>query len=329
MNWLITGGCGFIGSQLVDSLAREGGHNVRVFDNLSAGSQDVISPLRERRAAQVAASPTGVELIVGDVRDIDAMQAAASGVDVIVHLAANTGVQPSIADPVSDCVTNVLGTLHALEGARTHGVPRFVFASSGGTVIGDAEPPIHEDLLPKPKSPYGASKSASEGYLCAYHRTFGIDTVALRFSNVYGPGSVHKNSVVARFIRSALGAAPLEIYGTGNQTRDFIYVADIVKAVRAAACVPGIGGEVFQVATGVETSITEVAGIVVDELVRRDLPARPIHHGPALAGEVQRNFCDTTKATARLDWSAETDVREGVRRTVDWFVAERGGSSTV
>ena len=253
MRWLITGGCGFIGTSLLAALQREGGHQVRVFDDLSVGSAADLGEVSAFTTVDAAAlestpwSDSTTQLVVGDVRDEALTTAVAHGADVIIHLAANTGVQPSVQDPRRDCTINVLGTLNLLEAARAHGVRRFVLASSGGTVIGDSEPPIHENLVPRPKSPYGASKSAGEGYLSAYHGSFGIDTVALRFSNVYGPRSSHKNSVVARCIRRALEGRSLEIFGDGLQTRDYVYIDDLVAAIRVAASADGLGGEVYQV----------------------------------------------------------------------------------
>ena len=235
MRWLISGGCGFIGSRLVRSLLGEGGHDIRIVDDLSVGSVEALpraTNVTRIAPADVSRPPDGLELVVADIVDMEAMKTACTGVDTIVHLAANTGVGPSVEDPVTDCRTNVLGTLALLEGARAARSGRFVFASSGAP-IGEVEPPIHEELAPHPVSPYGASKLAGEGYCSAYARCFGIDTVALRFGNVYGPGSGHKSSVVAKFISRALAGETLEIYGDGLQTRDFIYLDDLIEAVRA------------------------------------------------------------------------------------------------
>ena len=299
MNWLITGGTGFIGSRLVNHLytSREG--TIRIVDNLSVGSRENlrgVSSCREVAAGDLMGPPEGVELVVGDIRNADLALRATQGIDAIVHLAGNTGVQPSIADPLLDCNANVLGTLNYLEAAREHGIARFVFASSGGTVIGDVTPPINEDMVPKPKSPYGASKSACEGYLCAYHGTFGIDTVALRFANVYGPGSGHKGSVVAKFIRQGLAGEPLEIYGDGSQTRDFIYIDDLVTAIVKAAHTPEVGGEVFQIASSRETTITEIAELLCYLLNKAGIKGVQVQHTTPLAGEIRRNFSDTSIA---------------------------------
>src|SRR5215213_10847396 len=240
VNWLVTGGCGFIGTALIRSLMEEGGHAVRVVDNFAVGTREDLAAASDfvdisTEEPGPISSGERVELVAGDITDEDLALRAAEGADVIVHFAANTGVMPSVEDPRADCMSNVLGTLNYLEAARQGGVGRFVFASSGGTVIGEAEPPIHEEMVAHPVAPYGASKLAGEGYCSAYFQTFGIETMALRFGNVYGPLSGHKNSVVARFIKRATGGEMLEIYGDGTQTRDFIYVDDLIRAVRLSA----------------------------------------------------------------------------------------------
>jgi UDP-glucose 4-epimerase len=172
-------------------------------------------------------------------------------------------------------------------------------------------------------SPYGASKLAGEGYSSAYSRSFGIDTVALRFGNCYGPLSGHKGSVVAKFIREALIDSPWDIYGDGGQTRDFIFVDDIAAAIELAASVGGIGGEVFQIATNTETPVLELAQKLSRILKARGIPVPPLRHQPSRTGDVRRNFSDTTKAATRLGWEATVPLDEGLRRTIDWFWAEK------
>lgn len=327
MNWLVTGGCGFIGKRLVGKLLAGGGHAVRVVDDLSVGTSEglaIVAPgFRESLRPSPRLAPGEVELLVADILDAPAALEAARGVDVIVHLAANTGVQPSIEDPRKDLLTNVVGTFNYLEAARHNRVPRFVFASSGGTVIGDCEPPIHEELVPHPKSPYGASKSAGEGYLSAYFGTFGIETIALRFGNVYGPGSSHKNSVVAKFIRRALAGQPLEIYGDGQQTRDFIYIDDLLSAIGLAATAPGVGGRVFQIASGCETTVNEIAERLIPILEERGVPAE-VRHAAALSGEIRRNYADTSRAREQLGWKPGTELTDGLEKTVDWYLSNVG-----
>jgi len=309
-NWLITGGCGFIGRNLVRNLAAENGHHIRVVDNQSQGTLKDLAQVCDLK---------DIEFIEGDIRDAALMMSSAGGMDVMVHLAANTGVGPSVADPRSDCVTNVIGTLNCLEAARHHRVSRFVFASSGAPV-GECLPPITEDLPPRPVSPYGASKLAGEGYCSAYYRSFGIETVALRFGNVYGEFSGHKDSVVAKFIKQLLAGQPLEIYGDGFQTRDFIYIQDLVKAIRLAAGNPNMGGEVFQIAANTETGVKDLAGMILERFKKfRPVPADVLIYAPERKGDVKRNFSDISKAIRLLGWQPETTLETGLENTIRWF----------
>lgn len=328
MKWLITGGCGFIGTALIQDLLEEGGHEIRVVDNLTVGAREDLSRVCDfvevsgKDIGAMAEPGSPVELVVGDILDEDLALRAARGADAIVHLAANTGVMPSVEDPRADCETNVFGTLNYLEAARHNSVRRFVFASSGGTVIGEAEPPIHEEMAPHPVAPYGASKLAGEGYCSAYFQTFDIGTVALRFGNVYGPLSGHKNSVVARFIKRAAGGEVLEIYGDGTQTRDYIYIGDLVRAIKLSATVEGVGGETFQIATSAETTVREIADRLLPVLAEAGIKDVEVRNTDARRGEVRRNFADTSKAKRMLGWKAEMDLDEGLRRTVQWFMSE-------
>ena len=324
MNWLITGGCGFIGLRLVSHLIQQPSSHIRILDNLSVGARSDLAKICdfvENTSQEASAiSPPGpvVQLVVGDILDEQVVAQALQGVDTVVHLAANTGVGPSVEDPRSDCLTNVIGTFNLLEAARSAQVKRLVFASSGAPV-GEVNPPIHEELAPHPVSPYGASKLAGEGYCSAYYRTFGLEAVALRFGNVYGPGSTHKGSVVAKFIRQALAGETLEIYGDGTQTRDFVYVDDLIKAIWQAATVPGVGGEVFQIATNRETTLHELTELLVEELGNAGVKDVSVRHASSRLGDVQRNFSDTTKALNVLDWQANTSLKNGVRNTIRFF----------
>jgi len=260
-----------------------------------------------------------VELIVGDILDEKLALTAAEDIDVIVHLAANTGVLPSIEDPRGDCETNVLGTLNYLEAARRRKVKRFGFASSGAP-LGEQEPPINENMAPRPLSPYGASKLAGEGYCSAYFGSFGLETVALRFGNVYGPGSTHKSSVVAKFIKLLMAGEPLTIYGDGAQTRDFIFIEDLIEAIRLAAFAPSIGGEVFQIATHQEHTVLEVAN-ALNRLAERHLGKKSeLIHEEQKAGEIRRNYSDISKARNLLGFKPRYNLEEGLEKTFLWFV---------
>jgi len=330
MKWLITGGAGFIGTSLIRRLMAEGDHSIRIIDNLSVGTREDLASVCDLTeilpttlsTQRTALSTANVQLVVGDILDETLALKACEGVDIIVHLAANTGVGPSVDDPRKDCVTNVIGTLNYLEGARHNGVKRFVFASSGAPV-GECTPPIHEELPAHPVSPYGASKLAGEGYCSAYFRSFGVQTVALRFGNVYGPGSGHKSSVVAKFIKQAMNGETLEIYGDGTQTRDFIYIEDLVQAIKLAAAKEGVGGEVFQIATNRETTVSEMLDILLECL--REVGVDGIHvvHGGKRLGDVMRNFSDTSKANSHLGWSCVVGLASGLRKTCGWYYDKR------
>lgn len=323
LNWLITGGCGFIGRSLIARLLAEGVSpgRIRVFDNLSVGT---VTDLEGAVAVEAGLRPyapvaDACTLVEGDIRDTAAIAAATTGADAVVHLAACTGVQPSVEDPLFDCETNVIGTVNCLEAARAAGVKRFVFASSGAP-LGAVEPPIHERVVPRPISPYGASKLAGEGYCSAYFACFGLETVALRFGNVYGPLSSKKNSVVARFIKQALAGETLEIYGDGSATRDYIFSRDLTQAIIDAVTVAGVGGEIFQIATNRETTVDELAERLRGVLAEHGVTNFELVYGAARAGDMPRNYSDTSKARERLGWQARTSLDDGLRETVAWFM---------
>lgn len=331
MKWLITGGCGFIGTALIRHLLGEelSPHGIRVLDNLSVGGREDLARVcdfSEADAGSLGEFPeTGVEFVEGDILDAELALPAARGADVVVHLAANTGVEPSIKDPRYDCASNVFGVLNYLEAARHEGVGRLVLASSGAA-LGETEPPLHEEKAPHPASPYGASKLAGEGYCSAYSETFGVETVALRFGNVYGPGSGRKNSAVARFIKRAMDGQELEIYGDGTQTRDYIYVEDLIEAVYRAATVPGVGGRTFQIATSAETTVLELVEELKAALAASGIKDVEVRHTAPRAGDPSRNYADTTRARESLGWRYEVELYEGLLRTVRWFAGSGANS---
>jgi len=321
-NWLITGGCGFIGTDLIEHLLLWGlaGH-IRVLDNLSVGTRKDLADVIEFR--EFTLSEIGgilheeVELVVGNVYDYTTVDKCSRGMDVIVHLAASTGVAQSVENPLLDFRNNVLGTFNVLEAARCNGVGRVVYASSGA-VLGEASLPAHEAIAPKPVAPYGASKLAGEGYCSAYARVYGIKTASLRFANVYGPRSHHKTSAVAKFFTEAFAGRPIVIYGDGEQTRDFIYVEDLSNAIILASDAP-VGGEAFQIATCKETPIIEVAE-KVKNLMFMELGKRvEIGYCPARRGDVRQNYADNTKARTVLGFEPNYDLVNGLKRTFSYF----------
>ena len=329
-NWLITGGCGFIGINLVKYLLDEGDHFVRIIDNLQEGSREDLSRIclfKEISSVDISTPVldpghhrSQIELVVGDILDSELALKVGAGIDIIVHLAANTGVGPSVDAPRVDCMNNVIGTFNYLESARLNKIKRFIFASSSAP-IGECDPPIHEELAPHPVSPYGASKLAGEGYCSAYYRTYGVETIALRFGNVYGPGSDHKNSVVAKFIKQALNGEFLEIYGDGKQTRDFIYVDDLIRAIRLVSTKPGIGGETFQIATYKETTVAEIAYAIKDIIEKETDNKVKIVQTAKRLGDVRRNYSDISKAKSRIGYEPQIDLYYGLKNTFEYFKA--------
>ena len=326
-NWLITGGCGFIGVNLVKKLlSTDENLGIRILDNLSVGTKEDLKEVcnfKEVFPEQIKDRPNKVELLIGDIRDINICAIAAKGIDVIVHLAANSGVAPSVENPLYDMDVNVRGTFNMLEAARKNSVKRFIFASSGAP-LGEVEPPIHEEIAPKPVSPYGASKLAGEAYCSAYYRTFGLKTISLRFGNVYGPRSKHKSSVVAKFFKRALSGEPLEVYGDGNQTRDFIYIDDLIQAIILAINTPSATsympwGEVFQIATHKETTVNEIAA-KIKEIVESSLDknVKIVHTSPRI-GDVRRNYSDISKAKRILGYEPKYDLDKGLKATFEYF----------
>lgn len=314
MKYLITGGCGFIGTNLVDFLLKEGAESIKVIDNLSVGKKEHLDSVVEKRGGNVV-------LVEGDIRDRDTAIEVTKNIDVIIHLAAQTGVIPSIENPRLDMELNVMGTLNYLEAARMNGAKKFIFASSSAP-LGEQEPPVDEKKVPRPASPYGAAKLAGEGYCSAYYHSHGLETISLRFSNVYGPGSYHKGSVVAAFFKMILKGEPLIIYGDGNQTRDFLYIDDLCQAIMKASK-SNVGGEVFQIASGAETTINDLVGMI-KEIVKKDVPV-PIEiiRKEKRKGEIIRNYSDIEKAKKILGYLPERPLEEGLERTWKWFIRNR------
>ena len=297
---LVTGGAGFIGSALVPALAGAG-YDVLVVDDLSVGE-----PMNVERA--------GAELRRGDVRDLDLVTTAARGCDVVFHLAAGAGVIESVSDPLTNFDQNVRGTLTVLEAARRAEVPRVVFSSSNAPLGANAYP-AREDKPVAPLSPYGASKAAGEAYCSAYFGAYGMDAVVVRFSNAYGPHSAHKGNVIPLFIRRMRAGEELVVYGDGDQTRDFVFCEDLAAGLIAAACTPAVGGQIFQLASGVETSLNRLL-----ELLSAASGMSPrVRLEPPRPGEILRNYSLIDKARSVLGYSPAVPLEDGLKRTWDWF----------
>ena len=308
MRSLVTGGSGFIGSNLVDSLLARG-DEVLVVDDLSTG----------RRENLESALANGAELVEADIRDAEAM--AELGRDrkpeQVFHLAAQIDVRRSVADPAFDASINVGGTANMLEAARLAGSSRFVFVSTGGAIYGEGEGkdlPLTEDAAQEPLAPYGQSKLAAEGYVSLYGRLYGLSSVVLRLGNVYGPRQdpLGEAGVIAIFCGKLAASEAPTVYGDGTQTRDYIYVSDVVDAVIAAA--QSDAGAAFNVGTGVETSVLELIEVL------RSLGGGPgfePEFAPERTGEVQRIAIDCSRAADELGWSAAVQLRDGLAKTLE------------
>jgi UDP-glucose 4-epimerase len=246
--------------------------------------------------------------------------------DVVVHLAARTTVQESIDQPLATFSENVVKTQYVLEHLRLRAPEaKFVFASTGGAIIGEHDGAINEQVNPRPLSPYGASKLAVEGLLSAYQGSFGLRSASMRFSNIYGPNSRRKGSVVAAFCKQIARDNTVRVNGDGMQTRDYIYVADVAEAITRVIETPDATG-VFQLGTGKATSINELASIF--RAVQADNPPR-IVAAPPLRGEVRHNCCDITRIRTELGFEPQWALEDGVRATLNWFAAERTRLATV
>lgn len=301
-NILITGGCGFIGANLVPRLSRAG-YLVRVLDDMSRGDP-------ERIAGSCA------EVIEGDVRDPGAVREALAGMDAVIHLAAYGSVVESVGDPASNFDQNVGGTFTLLDGVRQAGVGKVVFASTGGALIGEADPPVNEDSLPRPISPYGASKLCGEAYCHAFGKGYGIDTVALRFANVYGPHSAHKKGAVTAFIKAVIRDEPMVIYGDGTASRDFLYVDDLSKGIELGLEADVAPGSVFHLASGDEKRVGDLARAVA---TAGGSPDHPIEYRERRPGEVSRNFACYDLVHEVLGFEPAWSLEEGMAATWAWF----------
>ena len=257
----------------------------------------------------------GFEIFDGDIRDADAVERALEGVDTVVHLAAYGSVAESVQDPFANFDVNVRGTLVLLHAAAAAGVERFVFASTGGAIMGNTPPPVDEATLPWPISPYGASKLCGEAYCHAFAGSFGLSVVALRFANIYGPFSEHKKGAVTNFIKRALAGEPLVIYGDGSATRDFLYVDDLCSGI-VATLDASLRDDVIHLASGAETSINELAHLVLE---LTGAPDTPIRYEDRRRGEIEQTFATYDRAADVLGFEPRYSLEEGLRKTVEWF----------
>jgi UDP-glucose 4-epimerase len=315
---LVTGGAGFIGSNLVDALL-DRGDEVVVIDNLATG----------RKSNLDSALARGARLVVEDVRDAALVSSLLDQErpDLVFHLAAQMDVRVSAARPVYDAEINVIGTINMLEASRLSGVRRFVFASTGGAIYGETDVlPTPEDAEINSEAPYGHAKYSAEGYCDLWGRLHGLSTVSLRFGNVYGPRQdpLGEAGVVAIFCGKLRDRGQPTVFGDGLQTRDYIYVEEVVSAALIAA-ESDLAGP-FNVGTGKESAVLDLVGVL--SRLGRDMgiigPEDPFEpkFAPARPGEVQRSALDTRKSRETLGFEARVELEEGMRRTLEWVVAE-------
>lgn len=307
MKILVTGGAGFIGSHLVDFLLQRG-DKVTVFDDLTYGKRKNVS--------------ASAKFIKGSVTNNAAVQKlfGQNKFDAIVHLAAQKNARHSVADPIFDAQQNILGSIYLLEEARKHQVKRFVFTSTGGVMYGEAKKiPTPETAEPDPLSPYAIAKRSVEYYLHYYSAVHNISTMALRLSNVYGPRQDPKGEagVVAIFITKLLDGKRPEIFGKGQQTRDYIYVSDAVSAI-AAGIDKNVQGH-YNIGAGKQVSVNEIA----EKIAKVTAIAIKPKHGQAIAGEQMKSALDSMAARKKLGWKPRVSLDEGLKLTSEWFIHNR------
>jgi len=304
--YLVTGGAGFIGSNIAREILNRG-HRVRILDNFSTGREENLSDLTGR-----------VDLVRGDVRDMGTVEAAVAGVDFVLHQAALASVPRSIVDPVSNNQVNVQGTLNVLVAAHKAGVKRVVYASSS-SVYGDSEElPKVETMIPNPKSPYAVAKLAAEYYCRVFGDLHGMTTVSLRYFNVFGPhqdpGSQY-SAVIPLFVKALLEGKAPTIYGDGEQSRDFTYIANVVNANLAACEAPIKGAKVYNIACGGRYTLNQLFEALSS---RMGSSLRPTY-GPARAGDVKHSMAGIDRIQRELGFKVEVSFEEGIDRTVRWY----------
>jgi UDP-N-acetylglucosamine/UDP-N-acetyl-alpha-D-glucosaminouronate 4-epimerase len=306
MRYVVTGGAGFIGSNTVDELVRRG-HSVVVVDDLSAGKEDNLAEVRNK-----------ITFIKGSITDIEVVRKAMHEADYVLHLAARTSVPRSVKDPIESNRINIDGTLNVLVGARDAKVKRIVFAASSSAYGETPTLPKVETMRPMPISPYGITKFVGELYLQVFGRCYGLENVALRYFNVFGPrqdpGSPY-SGVLAKFCTAYLEETQPVIFGDGEQTRDFTYVENAVQANLLACEAPNVSGKVFNVGVGGRVSLNQVT----EELAKLSGNTLEVRHEPPREGDIRDSQADITQARELLGYDPQVDFEEGIRRTFEWY----------
>ncbi|MDM8536390.1 SDR family oxidoreductase [Desulfobacterales bacterium HSG17] len=303
---LITGGAGFIGSHLAETLIKEK-CEVSIIDNLSTGHLSNIGHINDK-----------IKFFQGDIQDTELLTQAAKGCEIIFHEAAQVSVPKSVEDPVTSAMINDMGTLQVLEAARQNGVKRVVLASSSAIYGDNPDSPKQEDMKPRLLSPYALQKLTGELNAKLYNDLFGLETVCLRYFNVYGPRqdpSSPYSGVISIFMTKAFaGESPL-IHGNGNQTRDFVFVKDVVKANLLAACVPNAAGEILNIGIGSCVNIKQLWEIIA-RMAGLDIAPE---YGPSRAGDIMESLSDISRAKSILEFVPEYSFEQGLEQTLEWY----------
>ena len=309
-NYLVTGGAGFIGSNIVQALVKRG-ERVKVIDNFVSGKKANLRALLDK-----------IELIEGDIRDLPLLRKITKGVDYVLHQAALRSVPKSVKDPLLFNEVNIAGTLNVLLAAKEAAVKRVVFASSSSIYGKTNKFPEKENHLPFPISPYAASKLAGEHYCHVFSKVYGLETVTLRYFNVFGPRQSLESKyavVVPKFILSMFAGQSPPVHGDGKQSRDFTYIDNVIQANILAVTVPGISGEVFNIACGKEHTVLQLMAYL-NKIVGKDIQPKFTSPRP---GDVPRTIADISKAKKLLGLKIEVDFRQGLKKSVEWFEAHK------
>jgi UDP-N-acetylglucosamine/UDP-N-acetylgalactosamine 4-epimerase len=305
-SYLVTGGAGFIGSHLVEELLRRG-QKVRVLDNFSTGKRENLHGLMDQ-----------IELIEGDIRSYHIVREAVQGIDFVLHQGALPSVPRSINDPITTNEVNVGGTLNVLDASKDAGVKRVVYASSSSVYGPDPELPVREGMTPQPVSPYAVAKLTGEKYCHVFSRVYGLETVALRYFNIFGPRqdpNTQYSAFIPKFVVGIMNGQSLTIDGDGEQAKDFTYVSNVVEANLLALEAEGVSGEVFNVGCGQSTSVNEVVG----HIRQISNSQGEISYGPSRTGDVPRSMADISKAREKLGYKPQVLLREGLEHVALWF----------
>lgn len=308
-HYLVTGGAGFIGSNLAHALV-ERGEKVRILDNFATGRKENIAELVEKHQ---------VELVTGSITDAATCLRAAEGIDYILHQAAIPSVPRSVQEPVATTEANINGTLHLLEAARTNKVKRVVFAASS-SAYGEKAPGLAkvETMNPDPLSPYAVQKLACENFLRVYHGVYGLETVALRYFNVFGPRQDPKSqyaAVIPNFVTATIKGTPATIYGDGLQSRDFCFIENVIEANLLACTAKDAPGEVMNIACGEAITLLGVLE-TIQETLGKKIPPK---HDPPRAGDIKHSLADIGKARRILGYTGKVKFKEGIARTIAWY----------